>query len=84
MIGELTNHVWQSTVFAIAAGLLTVAFRNDRAQIRYCLWLSAPSIPDPVLVIDEPRRPFAVGPGREKDRHAGCLAYDGANHTAIS
>jgi uncharacterized protein (TIGR03435 family) len=41
MIAELTNHVWQSTVFAVAAGLLTVAFRNDRAQIRYWLWLSA-------------------------------------------
>ncbi len=31
----LANHLWQSTVFAAAAGLLTLAFRNHRAQTRY-------------------------------------------------
>ena len=41
MIGELTNHLWQSTLFAVAAGLLVFAFRKNRAQIRYWLWLSA-------------------------------------------
>jgi bla regulator protein BlaR1 len=41
MMGELTNHLWQSTFFAIAAGLLTVAFRKNRAQVRYWLWFSA-------------------------------------------
>jgi bla regulator protein blaR1 len=41
MIGELTNHLWQTTVFAAAAGLLTLAFRKNRAQVRFCLWLSA-------------------------------------------
>jgi hypothetical protein len=41
MIRELTNHVWQSTLFAAAAGLLTVAFRRNRAQVRYWLWCSA-------------------------------------------
>src|SRR2546423_864873 len=41
MIGELTNHLWQSTVFAVVAALLTVAFRKNRAQVRYWLWLSA-------------------------------------------
>jgi hypothetical protein len=41
MISELTNHLWQSTLFAIAAGLLTVAFRKNRAQVRYWLWFSA-------------------------------------------
>ena len=35
MIGELTNHIWQSTIFAIAVGLLTLAFRRNRAQVRY-------------------------------------------------
>ena len=40
-IGGLTNHLWQSTLFAVAAGLLTVAFRRNRAQIRYWLWLGA-------------------------------------------
>jgi bla regulator protein BlaR1 len=41
MIPALTNHLWQSTLFAITAGLLTLAFRNNRAKVRYWLWLSA-------------------------------------------
>src|ERR1700733_9037189 len=41
MINALTNHLWQSTLFAIAAGLLTLAFRENRAKVRYWLWLSA-------------------------------------------
>jgi bla regulator protein BlaR1 len=41
MIGELTNHLWQSTIFGLAAGLLTIAFRANRAQLRYWLWFSA-------------------------------------------
>jgi len=35
MIAELTNHLWQSTLFAIGAGLLAVAFRKNRAQTRW-------------------------------------------------
>jgi bla regulator protein blaR1 len=41
MIGELTNHLWQSTLFAVAAGLLVVTCRKNRAQVRYWLWFSA-------------------------------------------
>jgi uncharacterized protein (TIGR03435 family) len=41
MIAELTNHVWQSTMFAIVVGLITLAFRRNRAQVRYWLWLGA-------------------------------------------
>jgi len=41
MIGELINHLWQSTLFAAAAGLLTVAFPKNRAQVRHWLWFSA-------------------------------------------
>ena len=41
MIGGLTNHLWQSTLFAVAAGLLTIAFRKNHAQVRYWLWLCA-------------------------------------------
>jgi bla regulator protein BlaR1 len=37
----MTNHLWQSTIFAVSAGLLTVVFRKNRAQVRYWLWLSA-------------------------------------------
>lgn len=41
MTGEILNHVWQSTVFAILGGLLALAFRKNRAQVRYWIWFSA-------------------------------------------
>ncbi len=41
MIAELTRHLWQSTFFVLAVALLTPAFRGNRAQVRYWLWLSA-------------------------------------------
>lgn len=41
MMQPLLNHLWQSTLFAIAAGLLTLAFRRNRAHVRYWLWFSA-------------------------------------------
>jgi len=35
------DHVWQSTLFAGAIALLTLAFRRHRASVRYGLWLTA-------------------------------------------
>jgi bla regulator protein blaR1 len=35
------NHLWQSTLFALAAGLSTLILRNNRASDRYWLWLAA-------------------------------------------
>src|SRR5215831_19273503 len=40
MIEQLTNHLWQSTVFAIAIAVLTVFFRKSGAHVRYWLWFS--------------------------------------------
>jgi uncharacterized protein (TIGR03435 family) len=40
-IGAIANHLWQSTVFAIAIGLLSVAFRRYQARVRYALWFAA-------------------------------------------
>jgi TonB family protein len=37
----LTNHLWQSTLFALLAGQLTLALRQERARVRYWLWLAA-------------------------------------------
>ncbi len=37
----LGNHLWQSTLFAIAAGLLTLVLRKNHARTRYWLWLVA-------------------------------------------
>jgi uncharacterized protein (TIGR03435 family) len=38
---QLLNHLWQSTLFAAAAGLLTLALRRNHARTRYWLWLAA-------------------------------------------
>jgi uncharacterized protein (TIGR03435 family) len=35
------NHLWQSTLFAGVAGLLTLALRNNRARVRHWVWLAA-------------------------------------------
>lgn len=35
------NHLWQSTLFAAVAGLLTLALRKNHARARYWLWLAA-------------------------------------------
>jgi uncharacterized protein (TIGR03435 family) len=37
----LTNHLWQSTVFAAVAGLLAVVLRKNHAAARYWIWLAA-------------------------------------------
>jgi bla regulator protein blaR1 len=37
----LGNHLWQSTLFAVLAGLLTLALRKNQARARYWLWLVA-------------------------------------------
>jgi bla regulator protein BlaR1 len=37
----IAEHLWQSTVFAIGAGLLTIAFRRNPARVRYALWFAA-------------------------------------------
>jgi bla regulator protein blaR1 len=37
----VANHLWQSTLFLGAAALLTLALRQNRAHIRYWLWLAA-------------------------------------------
>ncbi len=41
MADFIGNHLWQSTLFAAAAALLALHFRNNHARIRYCLWLAA-------------------------------------------
>ena len=41
MFAELTNHLWQSTIFVVPAGMLALALRKNRAQVRYWVWLAA-------------------------------------------
>src|SRR6202035_4351515 len=37
----LGNHLWQSTLVALMAGLLTLALRKHHARSRYWLWMAA-------------------------------------------
>ncbi len=41
MITVFMTHLWQSTAFAAAAGLLTLVFRKNRAKVRFGLWFAA-------------------------------------------
>src|SRR5579863_1619896 len=40
-LSPLANHLWQSTAFTVAAWLLTLALRKNRASVRYWIWFSA-------------------------------------------
>ncbi len=40
-MSALFDHLWQSTLFAAALGMLTLAFRKNRAAVRYGLWFAA-------------------------------------------
>ncbi len=37
----MANHLWQSTLFAALAAILTLAFKRNQARIRHHLWLAA-------------------------------------------
>lgn len=37
----IANHLWQSTAFAALAAALAYALRNNRAAVRYCVWMAA-------------------------------------------
>lgn len=41
MIHSLMNHLWQSTLFVVAAGFLTLALRKNGAHARYWVWCAA-------------------------------------------
>ncbi|HTX37345.1 MAG TPA: M56 family metallopeptidase [Bryobacteraceae bacterium] len=40
-LAPFANHLWQSTLFAGAAGLLALALRKNRARVRHGVWLAA-------------------------------------------
>ena len=41
MLSSFVNHVWQSTIFALLAGGMTLILRRQRARVRYWVWLAA-------------------------------------------
>lgn len=64
----ILRHLLQSTLFAVVAGLLTLAFRRNRANVRYSLWLVASVkflIPFSVLVSAGSLLPWRMGAVRD-------------------
>src|SRR5437016_9262951 len=60
----LGDHLWQSTLFAVVAGLLTLILRKNRARARYWLWLAASAkflIPFSLLIGIGSHLPWARG-----------------------
>lgn len=61
----LGDHLWQSTIVALAAGLLTLALRKNHARARYWLWLAASLkflLPFSLLVAAGSRMSWVQGP----------------------
>ena len=40
-VSAIANHLWQSTLFAGLAALLTLALRSNHARVRHGVWLAA-------------------------------------------
>ena len=40
-LSAVVTHLWQSTLFAAAIGLVTLALRRNHAAVRHALWLIA-------------------------------------------
>jgi len=58
------NHLWQSTLFAVVVGLLTLILRKNHARARYWLWLAASTkflIPFSLLIGIGSHLPWARG-----------------------
>ena len=73
MTSDLANHLWQSTLFALAAAVLVAALRGNRAPIRHAIWVIASVkwlVPFAWLT--------AVGTAA-----TGVLRTDGAGETAL-
>jgi bla regulator protein blaR1 len=41
MTAALLDHLWQSTLFALAAALVTLALRRNEARVRFWVWFAA-------------------------------------------
>ena len=41
MISMVLNHLWQSTLVVLLAGLLTLTLRKNQASARYSIWFAA-------------------------------------------
>ena len=40
-LSPIAKHLWQSTLFAVFAGLLILLLRSNRARVRHWIWIAA-------------------------------------------
>ncbi len=84
MIGEIGNHLWQSSLFVVAAALVAIALRKNRAHIRYWVWLAASlKFFGAVLLVDRDRQLFRFDTGREEYPFGIAFVYRGAIRAAV-
>ena len=77
MLVALENHLWQSTLFAGVAGLLTLALRKNPARVRHWVWVAASLkflVPFSALVgLGGREPPFESYPGSlDRPMHGAC------------
>jgi TonB family protein len=68
MMQLVIDHLWQSTLFALAAGLVTLTLRNNTAGVRYWVWFAASIkflVPFSLLARAGAQLGFVVAPPRE-------------------
>jgi bla regulator protein blaR1 len=61
----LTNHLWQSTLFAVMVSCLALLLSKNSARVRYLLWLAASAkflVPFALLTAVGAQIPWSVGP----------------------
>ena len=61
----LANHLWQSTLFAVMVGCLTLLLRKNSARVRYLLWLAGSIkflVPFALLTAAGAQIPWTLGP----------------------
>jgi len=86
MIDPLINHLWQSTVCALAAALLTLAFRENGAKVRFLIWLAASAkflIPFSLLVRVGEYLRWDTAPGLPGDSGLSILMSQIAQPAAV-
>ena len=67
------------------AGLLTVAFRKNRAQVRYWLWLSASlKFLVPFALLMSLGRPLGMGAGRAKNERPKMVVQIAASDVSLA
>ena len=79
----LGNHLWQSTLFAGAAGLLALTLRKNQARARYWVWLAASVkflIPFSLLVAIGNRLAWSHATA---GTNAGLYCGDGTSKSAV-